>query len=462
MSLPFMPSLDFSLFSMPFSYSSVIGAINAKLVNLPFDPIFITYFGLGLLALIPIYYGSKLSIKDDKEETEQVSQSDAYWFPIIGSAVLFTFYVLFKYFPKEYINYALTAYFAALGIVSLIKLSVLMARCVIPSRLELFKSFHLTLTHRESLNKPEASVINIKITWLNTLLSILSILFTGYYVWSKNWIASNIFGLAFSTSAIGLMQLDSFFTGMTLLAGLFVYDIFWVFGTNVMVKVATSFDVPVKMLFPRNILLKPMSEFSMLGLGDIVIPGVYVAFSLKFDEYLKSKGLTTCRCYFWTSFLFYIGGLTTTMAVMHTVKKAQPALLYLSPACILSTLLVGLIKGQFREIFSFTTEPPKAPPVSFSELVDIPISSKSGASRNKNSKESDYESSVEREKEKRNFSQERIEGDKKKSNNEIKNISKGESKKNVNSNDQDASFSPSHSSKKKTDGGASKKSGKRD
>lgn len=180
-------------------------------------------------------------------------------------------------------------------------------------------------------------VIDVKITWLNVAVSVLAIAFTAYYVWTKNWIASNIFGLSFAISAISLIQLDSFATGMILLAGLFAYDVFWVFGTNVMVKVAKSFDVPVKLLFPRDVLTNPMAEFTMLGLGDIVIPGVFVSLCLKFDDYLASKkhpakhkvngivksAKTFPKPYFYTSLIFYIIGLAVTMTVMHTFKAAQ-------------------------------------------------------------------------------------------------------------------------------------------
>jgi minor histocompatibility antigen H13 len=51
-----------------------------------------------------------------------------------------------------------------------------------------------------------------------------------------------------------------------------VYDIFWVFGTDVMVTVAKSFDAPVKLLWPKDLFAEQL-HFSMLGLGDIVIPG---------------------------------------------------------------------------------------------------------------------------------------------------------------------------------------------
>lgn len=116
-------------------------------------------------------------------------------------------------------------------------------------------------------------LLDSKLTWLHGVMALASVVLTGYYVYSKNWIASNIFGEAFAMSAIGLIHLDTFSTGMVLLAGLFVYDIFWVFGTDVMVSVAKSFDVPVKLLFPRDVIASPNSGFSMLGLGDIVIPG---------------------------------------------------------------------------------------------------------------------------------------------------------------------------------------------
>ncbi|KAI3847002.1 hypothetical protein MKW92_019944 [Papaver armeniacum] len=70
-------------------------------------------------------------------------------------------------------------------------------------------------------------------------------------------------------SGIEMLSLGSFKTGGILLVGLFFYDIFWVFFTPVMVSVAKSFDAPIKLLFPTTDAARP---YSMLGLGDIVIP----------------------------------------------------------------------------------------------------------------------------------------------------------------------------------------------
>ncbi len=52
--------------------------------------------------------------------------------------------------------------------------------------------------------------------------------------------------MAFAINGVELLNLNNVLTGCILLGGLFVYDIFWVFGTNVMVTVAKSFEAPIK------------------------------------------------------------------------------------------------------------------------------------------------------------------------------------------------------------------------
>ena len=59
--------------------------------------------------------------------------------------------------------------------------------------------------------------------------------------------------------------------GFILLWGLFFYDVFCVYGTDVMVTVAKNINAPIKILFPIDLLSVP-PKLSLLGLGDIVIP----------------------------------------------------------------------------------------------------------------------------------------------------------------------------------------------
>ena len=87
-----------------------------------------------------------------------------------------------------------------------------------------------------------------------------------------------------------------------------------------MVKVATTVDGPMKLLWAKS-----GGRYTMLGLGDVVIPGTFVARGLRYDA---EKGLGG-RPYFHGCLIGYVIGLGVTMGVMSVSGRAQPALLYL-------------------------------------------------------------------------------------------------------------------------------------
>ncbi|PPQ67307.1 hypothetical protein CVT25_005891 [Psilocybe cyanescens] len=168
----------------------------------------------------------------------------------------------------------------------------------------------------------------------------------------RSVLLTDILGVSFSYNALTLLRIDSFKTGCILLSGLFVYDVWWVFGTDVMVKVATTLDVPIKLLWPKSVVFAGERGYTMLGLGDVVIPGTFVALALRYDYASKGRG----QPYFWAGMGAYVVGLASTMAVMHVFGKAQPALLYLSPACILSFVVTGLVRGELGTAWQWIDE----------------------------------------------------------------------------------------------------------
>ena len=89
-----------------------------------------------------------------------------------------------------------------------------------------------------------------------------------FYATTRHWLTNNLFGIVFSISGIESLSLPSFKIGYTMMWGLFFYDIFWVYGTDVMVTVAKSLDAPIKLMFPYDWEAVP-PLFSMLGLGMI-------------------------------------------------------------------------------------------------------------------------------------------------------------------------------------------------
>ncbi|CAG0925716.1 unnamed protein product [Notodromas monacha] len=95
------------------------------------------------------------------------------------------------------------------------------------------------------------------------------------------------------------------------------------------------------------------NNFAMLGLGDIVIPGIFISLLLRFDVSLN-RGRNT---YFNFTFFAYLVGLLMTIGVMHVFKHAQPALLYLVPMCLGTPLFVAWVKSDLNILFQYEDEP---------------------------------------------------------------------------------------------------------
>lgn len=276
-----------------------------------------------------------------------MTSKDALQFPIIASVALFGFYMAFKIFSKDYINLLLTGYFFILGVLALSHLLSPIVGSLIPTSVPNIP-FHILFTRGEGAAKNQ--MIDYKFSTHDIFCLIFSAFIGVWYLMKKHWIANNLFGIAFAVNGVELLHLNNVVTGCILLSGLFVYDIFWVFGTNVMVTVAKNFEAPIKLVFPQDIITNGLSasNFAMLGLGDIVIPGIFIALLLRFDNSLKRKSKT----YFYATFAAYFLGLVATIMVMHLFKHAQPALLYLVPLCLATPLLLALIKGDIKTLFS--------------------------------------------------------------------------------------------------------------
>ena len=131
---------------------------------------------------------------------------------------------------------------------------------------------------------------------------------------------------------------------------------------------AKSFDGPIKLLFPRVLpaivdgVLKK-GEFSLLGLGDIVIPGFFISLMLRFDcvqaKIALTKGVASLpffKPYFIFTLVAYGFGLVLTVGVMYFFNAAQPALLYLVPCCLIASLSVGLARGELSVLFAYDEE----------------------------------------------------------------------------------------------------------
>lgn len=244
---------------------------------------------------------------------EMLSKSDAAQFPITGSMVLFTLYVVLKLVPRATINWLLSTY--------------------------------LTLISVKSLSSVVRPYIGA-----NIFIGAAAIAVGFVYFQSRNWIANNTLAFAIAIVGIEAIQLKTYAVSAILLCGLFLYDVFWVFGTDVMVTVAKGIDGPIKLVFPQTIFGDHDAK-TMLGLGDIVIPGFFISQMFRFSCAIGRRGF-----YYHVAMAAYFLSLVNTMVVMVVFRHAQPALLYIVPWLLISTLLVAAMRGDLMKLLTFDQE----------------------------------------------------------------------------------------------------------
>ncbi|XP_058079551.1 signal peptide peptidase-like isoform X1 [Magnolia sinica] len=311
---------------------------NLALAGLTLAPLIIKVdpnLNVILTACLTVYVGCYRSVKPTPP-SETMSNEHAMRFPLVGSAMLLSLFLLFKFLSKDLVNAVLTCYFFMLGIIALSATLLPAIRRFLPKHW----NENLIVWHF-----PYFRSVELEFTKSQIVAAIPGTFFCAWYASQKHWLANNILGLAFCIQGIEMLSLGSFKTGAILLAGLFVYDIFWVFFTPVMVSVAKSFDAPIKLLFPTSDSSRP---FSMLGLGDIVIPGIFVALALRFDV---SRGKE--NRYFSSAFFGYTVGVILTIVVMNWFQAAQPALLYIVPAVIGSLAIHCMWNGEVKLLLEF-------------------------------------------------------------------------------------------------------------
>lgn len=200
------------------------------------------------------------------------------------------------------------------------------------------------------------------------------------------WVMQDVFGAAMCISFLAVIKLNSLKVAALLLIVAFFYDIFFVFvtpllfkGKSVMITVATSGGPPtadpawcekypddagcqggqpLPMLFQIPRIGDYQGGSSLLGLGDIVLPGLLLSFAARLDAAKSLLGVMGgghgainaygscpeerycfgCKVcsggYFWPSVIAYAVGLMMANMAVYLMNMGQPALLYLVPCCV--------------------------------------------------------------------------------------------------------------------------------
>ncbi len=305
---------------------------------------------------------------DAPTSVETLKTEDAMQFPIMGSCSLFGLYLAFKFLGQEFVNLLIGGYFALVGCGALtLTIGPFMDKIAPKSLNDRKLGFKKKIPHPlpEWILSKDFE-IGLEVTGTDVLSIAFACGIVGMYFQKKYWALNNVLGICFCMQGIERLSLGTYKIGAILLVGLFFYDIFWVFGTDVMVTVAKNLDGPIKLLFPRSLIPSEETgkiELSLLGLGDIVIPGFFLSLLLRFDA--ENAKMPTSKVdiyesfpkpYFYSALVAYVIGLGVTLFVMIYFQAAQPALLYLVPACLGSSFFCAIVKGEVNTLLAYSEE----------------------------------------------------------------------------------------------------------
>jgi len=326
-----------------------------------------------LLAALGIYVGAHRSLFRATPAAINLEQAVAA--PLFASGSLLLFFLYLKFFPNYGLETLLEVYFRLAGFIGVsgvlyLPLRILAGRELGRKDQELGIPQSLAtgtdgaqLVVRYARSDVVAAVLSVGLVCLNAE--------RPEFFWLANFIT-----ICLMTEILELFAFPKggLWTAGKLLVGLLLYDIFWVFasesifGENVMLSVATSeaFTGPTRLVFPVAADVESKYPFSILGAGDIIVPGLVVALMLRFDREQghrrksaaaprdKLQSMTAAsKDYFRAALLLYVAGLAVTIAINKLTGAAQPALLYLVPSVLGGSALFAGANGSLETLLSY-------------------------------------------------------------------------------------------------------------
>ncbi|CAI5464873.1 unnamed protein product [Closterium sp. Yama58-4] len=202
------------------------------------------------------------------------------------------------------------------------------------------------------------------VSWLSLSSFLLSLALTITWAIFRNhpdaWVAQDILGIALMIAVLQAVRLPNIKVSTVLLSLAFFYDIFWVFisplffnGKSVMIEVATGErtggeGIPMLLKVPH--ITDPWGGYSVLGFGDVVMPGLLIVFTRRYDCITKKMGMDG---YYLPAIIGYaVGLLLTFVGLLLMSGNGQPALLYLVPCTLGVIVLLAWRRGELSALWN--------------------------------------------------------------------------------------------------------------
>ncbi|XP_053321117.1 signal peptide peptidase-like 2A isoform X2 [Spea bombifrons] len=343
--------------------SQVFGSsISVTLYSPPFPPFDYSILVIFLISVFTVALGGYWSGLSELEDLRPSPSSDEMQqrkpkdenvtftpLTVILFFVICCVMLLLLYFFYKWLVYVIIGVFCLASAMSLFNCLSALIRNVPYGRCRI-SCFHKSAEVR--LLVLAAFCIAVSVTWA---------VFRNEDRWS--WILQDILGIAFCLNFIKTLRMPNFKACVILLGLLLLYDVFFVFitpfltknGESIMVEVAAgpsgnTEKLPVVIRVPRleysAMTLCGMS-FSLLGFGDIIVPGLLAAYCRRFDVRTSSSSV-----YFISCTIAYAVGMVITFIVLMVMKTGQPALLYLVPCTLITSSAIAWMRKEMKKFWN--------------------------------------------------------------------------------------------------------------
>ena len=238
------------------------------------------------LSCAAVYLGAERSVRQPPPRSLSFEQTLAA--PLLASASLFGFYLVLQYTDLD-LRAFLRAYFGLVALACVSGALTEPARSLAPG--DLGEPGRVVDLPRWLLKDGEGEQVSLEYAPSDLGALALALALVAYSsAHPSDWALANVVTVSVAAEVMSVISLGSFGASAALLGGLLIYDAFWVYaspavvGANVMVTVATSeqFNGPTKLLFPSA--HPEVMPFSILGAGDVVVPGLLLCLLRRFDQ----------------------------------------------------------------------------------------------------------------------------------------------------------------------------------
>ncbi|GIQ89380.1 peptidase A22B, signal peptide peptidase, partial [Kipferlia bialata] len=260
--------------------------------------------GLSLMALISVHMGSRKAAtplsQSRAENVETIDKEAASKLFAFSTVMLVGLFAMIKYLPKEYLSIGMKVYFGGVTLIT--------GSAMLEDILLMGADIH---THTVAKDKKEGEedkapvpflqrlVLGVHTKWFSLDLymarligGLITVPVLALFYLTNNWMLGNLMSMALCVFSIDTVRADKLIVAVGFLWAYFVYDIVFVYFTPIMVSVAKGIDLPIKLLCPKTLaglLMHSPPNAAMLGLGDIVLPGVLLSYLKRMDTEVKKE-----------------------------------------------------------------------------------------------------------------------------------------------------------------------------